>query len=81
MFRAAFLTVGLYLVLCGAGLLFVDDLQLSQRVSGAENVVLQAVTQADQAGRRHLRPPEWLPFTFMGVGGVTMMYAVALPRG
>jgi len=80
MFRAAFLSCGLYLALCGAGLLFVDDLQLSARAAAGENPVLVAVTQVDSEGHHHLHPPEWMPFLLLGLGLITMLYAVALPR-
>ncbi len=80
MIRAAFLSAGLYVVLCGAGCLFVDDVQLSSRVPGEPAFLLNLLTQVDSEGRRHVHPPEWIPFTLMGLGGVTMLYAVALPR-
>jgi hypothetical protein len=78
--RAAFLSAGLYLVLCGTGLLFVDDFRISERTSVDKSAWLHVLTSADSGGRRHIHPPEWLPFTCIGVGGVTMLYAVALPR-
>ena len=80
MLRAAFLSAGLYLALCGTGLLVVDDVRLTDQVSDLNTPVLKAITHADEDGRQHFHPPEWMPFTFIGVGGVTMLYAVALPR-
>lgn len=80
MVRAAFLSAGLYLALCGTGLLIVDDVQLTARVSESGSPLIARLTRKDDAGRRHFTPPNWLPFTCIGVGGVTMLYAVALPR-
>ncbi|HWL09701.1 MAG TPA: hypothetical protein VNQ76_14920 [Planctomicrobium sp.] len=81
MIRAAFLSAGLYVVLCGVGLLFVDHIQLSQRVTNGAPYLVRSITSEDEAGQRQFHPPEWMPFTLMGLGGVTMLYAVALPRG
>ena len=80
MIRAAFLTMGLYLSLCGAGLFFVDDVTLTQRASSVNSKVLDLVTTRLESGRRKFDPPEWACFTCVGVGGVTMLYAIALPR-
>jgi len=80
MIRASFLTVGLYLALCGAGLLVVDEVRLTKRVSQMDSQVADYVTTMHSDGQRRFHPPEWMPFTFIGVGGVTMMYAVALPK-
>jgi hypothetical protein len=68
------------LALCGTGLLFVDDFRLRDRTTVEESSWVRALALADSTGRQHIHPPEWLPFTCIGVGGVTMLYAVALPR-
>ncbi|WP_437224604.1 hypothetical protein SH661x_003702 [Planctomicrobium sp. SH661] len=80
MYRAAFLAFGLYMVLSGGGLLFVDDVALNARISSKASPVLQWMGSSDESGRCHLQPPEWVPFTLIGVGIVTMLYSVALPR-
>jgi len=80
MYRAAFLAFGVYLVLLGAGLLLIDEVALSQKVSHRAAPVLRLVGDADAAGRYHLQPPDWVPFTSMGIGIVTMLYAIALPK-
>lgn len=80
MYRAAFLSVGLYMVLCGVGFLFVDDVKLKEQASTAAPRIFRAVSRVDPEGRRHVTPPEWFPYTCIGVGTVTMLYAVALPR-
>ena len=80
MIRAAFLTIGLYLSLCGAGLFVVDEVTLTERFSNSPSLVLHLLTDLSENGLRTFHPPEWMPFTCVGVGGVTMLYAIALPR-
>lgn len=80
MIRAAFLTMGLYLSLCGAGLFVVDEVTLTERISQNPSPLIQWTTTPTERGLRRLNPPEWMCFTCFGVGGVTMLYALALPR-
>lgn len=80
MYRAAFLAFGVYLLLSGAGLLFIDEVALSKQVSRRAAPVLSLMGDEDPEGRYHLQPPDWFPFTSMGLGIVTMLYAIALPK-
>lgn len=80
MIRAAFLTMGLYLSLCGAGLFVVDEVTLTKKFSETDSPVIRFVTSPTKQGKRLFNPPEWMSFTCVGVGGVTMLYAIALPR-
>ena len=80
MIRAAFLASGLFLALSGAGLFVVDQVVLTEKVSQADAPPLDWLTSRNESGRRLFNRPEWMPFTFIGVGGVTMLYAVALPK-
>ncbi len=80
MIRAAFLTMGLYLSLCGAGLFIVDQVALTKRFSQTDSKIVQLTTTLTSSGIRIFNPPEWMAFTCVGVGGVTMLYAVALPK-
>ena len=80
MIRAAFLTIGLYISLCGMGLFVVDEVTLTERMSASPSLLLTLVTDVTTSGLRTFHPPEWMPFTCVGVGGVTMLYAIALPR-
>lgn len=80
MVRAAFLTMGLYLSLCGAGLFVVDEVTLTERFSAKPTPLVQMLTTLSSEGLRIFNPPEWMSFTCVGVGGVTMLYAIALPK-
>lgn len=80
MIRAAFLASGLFLALSGAGTFYVAQVTLTEQASRNESPMLDWIAQKGIDGRRQFNRPEWMPFTFIGVGGVTMLYALALPR-
>jgi hypothetical protein len=80
MYRAAFLACGVYIMLAGSGLLFVDEIALTPRLSQQAQPYLRVVGKEDERGRYHVQPPEWVPFTLMGLGMVTVLYAIALPK-
>lgn len=80
MIRAAFLTIGLYISLCGAGLFAVSEVTLNEKFSTSPSLLVDLITERANSGLRIFHPPDWMPFTCIGVGGVTMLYAIALPR-
>lgn len=80
MVRVAFLTAGLTLALWGAALFGIEEVTLSQRVGTEDTLLVNWLSQVSATGRRVVHPPDWLSYTCVGVGGVTMLYAVALPR-
>ncbi|MEW4488830.1 hypothetical protein AB1L42_12155 [Thalassoglobus sp. JC818] len=80
MIRSAFLTVGLYMLLCGVVLCVVEEVVFNAKISETPAPVVELLTRVADNGLRTFHPPEWMAFTFVGVGAVTMMYAIALPR-
>lgn len=78
--RAAFFAFGLTLAGSGSLLFAVDSITLKKRVSEAPVPAMSWVTSATKDGRRIITPPDWIPFTLIGIGGVTVLYAVALPK-
>ncbi|MCA8997244.1 MAG: hypothetical protein KDA80_09660 [Planctomycetaceae bacterium] len=77
--RSLFFLLGLYLVLSGAGLFLVDEVTLTSRATEAAPPFLREFATSPSETPLRLNPPEWLPLTCIGLGGVTLMYAVALP--
>jgi hypothetical protein len=77
MFRAAFSALGINLTLWGAGLFYVEAVKLKPDMP--QNPLVSLLT--DTAGNDrtiHLAP--WLPYTLIGVGVITILYSIALPR-
>jgi len=80
MYRAGFLALGLFLILSGGLCFFVDFITLNSRVSHNASLVLQLLGTPDSTGRYQLDPPDWVPYTCIGIGMVTILYSIALPK-
>ena len=77
MIRAAFSALGINLTLFGSGLFYVEAVKL--RPDMPQNPVVSMLTYTAGDDRTiHLAP--WLPYTLIGVGVVTILYSIALPR-
>lgn len=79
--RAAFFALGLTLAGGGSALFAIDSVTLTKSISNANVPVVTWISAPDSAGQRIVNPPDWVPFTLVGIGGVTVLYALALPRG
>lgn len=77
MIRAAFSAFGINLTLWGAGLFYVEAVKLKPDMP--QNPIVSLLTStADNDHTIHLAP--WLPYTLIGIGVVTILYSIALPR-
>ncbi len=77
MLRSLFLSVGVFVALVGAGLLKVDTIVLTgegELVSDYHGLI-----RVDDGDRHVIDPPDWAPFSLMAIGGVTILYSIALP--
>lgn len=94
MIRAAFFSCGCFVTLCGAALLFVDRVVLTDYASRrVRETVCEAAKKepakwrliyavdgetAPEAGEV-IDPPDWGGFCLLSVGGVTLLYSLCLP--
>jgi hypothetical protein len=82
MLRGTFFSIGMFIALCGVSLLFVDKLVVNvasddgQRSPGFRGML----ANNPQQKQRVIDPPDWVSFSLLSVGAVTMLYAVALPK-
>lgn len=77
MIRAAFSALGFTLTLWGAGLFYVDAVTL--KPDTPHNPLLSMISHSTD-GDQTIQFAQWLPYTLIGVGVVTILYAIALPR-
>ncbi len=83
MLRAFFFACGIFISMWGATFLMVDQMTFAWKVEP----VLQRdpefrgfyVTMNDNR-QRVFNPPQWMAFSLMSIGTVTMLYSVALPK-
>ena len=81
MVKSCFFSIGLFVTLCGASLLFVDKLILNVNEDPQQESAISSMFSSVTPERQNvIDPPEWAAFSFMSVGAVTMLYAVALPK-
>ncbi|MBO09144.1 MAG: hypothetical protein CMJ68_00080 [Planctomycetaceae bacterium] len=77
MLRSIFLSAGVFVVLVGASLFQVDRVVLNGEGEIEED--LFGLVTADESGRHVIQPPDWAPFSLVAIGGVTCLYAFAVP--
>jgi len=79
MWRAFFLGVGISMVLFGAESLIVERAVLAETagriLESAELTSAQIVNQS-----RVFNRPEWVPWTLLSIGILTILYSFSLPR-
>ena len=80
MIRALFFGVGAFVGLWGMSLFAVDGVLLTLAPEATDSRLIQAVSIASVDGRRMIDPPDWVSYTLVSMGGLTMLYSVALPR-
>ena len=77
MIRAIFSALGINMALWGAGLFYVETVTL--KPDAPSNPILSLITHSAGSDRA-IQFAQWLPYTLIGVGVVTILYAIALPR-
>lgn len=87
MLRAIFVAWGLFLAMSGGSLLMVDKMVLTVKDEPPKEEVVQddeefrGLFMGESVNKQKVfDPPEWLAFSLMSVGTVTMLYAIALPK-
>jgi hypothetical protein len=67
MWRSLFMAVGLFMLVMGAESLLIDSATLANR--GDPTV-----------GSREVIPPEWVPWSLLSGGAVTILYSITIPQ-
>ncbi len=81
MIRSTFFALGLFLAACGASFLVVDKFVLNFKGQPASEEGIRALFVSITPDRQKVfDPPQWLAFSLMSVGSVTVLYSLALPK-
>jgi hypothetical protein len=91
MLRATFFAGGVFIALWGTAFLFVDQIVLKaqedyvmqpERPAGFRGLFMPSGQPETITGKRPkvLDIPQWAAFSLISIGGVTMLYAAALPK-
>jgi hypothetical protein len=78
MLRAMFFATGTFAALCGAVLFRVDRVVLTRSADDVR--IVDVIGRSLPDSRCEIDPPEWLAYTLVSTGVLTMLYALALPK-
>lgn len=79
MIRALLFAFGLVGTLIGGGLFYVDSIQLKIRAEDKIPHWVNLFCSSGSNGSLMIDPAEWLPYTLVGMGALTVLYSLALP--
>lgn len=81
MLRGTFFSIGMFITLWGVSFLFVDKFVINTHDDQARNPNFRGLFTGNSPQREKIiDPPDWVAFSMLSVGAVTMLYAVALPK-
>ncbi len=83
MIRSFFFACGIFVAMWGATFLMVDQMVFSWKV---EPIIQRDpdfrgfYVTLNENRQRVFNPPQWIAFSLMSIGTVTMLYSMALPK-
>ena len=81
MVRTTFFAIGFCLAMFGASFLLVDKFVLKLKSDSRRDPGTRALFVSLSPDRQNVfDPPDWLAFSMLSVGSVTMLYSIALPK-
>jgi hypothetical protein len=80
MWRALFLAIGFWLCLLGAQCLVVERAVLAKAAATPRPMLSADMTFTAPGVQPAIETREWMPFTFLGLGLVIILYTFTLPR-
>lgn len=83
MIRAIAFAAGMFVALCGSSFLLVDEMVLTLQHEPQQPRTEEfrgMFMHVNKEQQKVFTPPQWLAFTLMSIGSVTMLYSVALPK-
>jgi len=76
MWRALFLSLGVYCVMLGLECLFIDKAVLNASQESSPKATAQRLLPA----HREVVPPEWAPWSLLSGGAVVILYTFTIPK-
>jgi hypothetical protein len=80
MARAFFFTIGLFATLVGAECLIVDRAVLNLDRPVAQRQGFFPMVRGSVRPKREIEPPDWMGWSLISAGAVTMLYSITLPK-
>jgi hypothetical protein len=81
MLRAMFFAGGMFIIMLGLSTMVVDKLVLHGQEDARRDPNFRGIFTSLNEHRQHVfDPPDWAGFSLLSVGGITILYSLALPR-
>lgn len=81
MLRATFFALGMFVLMWGACLFYVDEFVLAARSDAPGGMRINGrYTTFNTKDRLTIDPPEWAAVGLLSLAAVTLIYSIALPR-
>jgi hypothetical protein len=83
MWRAFFLSIGIYFCILGGECLVVDKFVLVTKAEATETPTSATLfgSPPPAAANKEFEPAEWAPWSFLSAGAVIILYALTINRG
>ncbi len=78
MWRSLFLAIGITLCIFGVECMFIEEAVLAKSV--AEHAPAAGGSLSSGGATREIKTKEWMPWCFLGVGAVIILYTITIPR-
>ena len=76
MWRAFFLSIGIYACILGGECLVVERVVLNR----TEKVASTMPLVPGEARKKEITPPDWAPWSLLSFGVITMIYSFTIPK-
>ena len=81
MLRAAFFAGGMFVIMLGLSTMCVDKVILHAKDDPRRDPNFRGFYTSVNEQKQHVfDPPDWAGFSLLSVGGVTILYSLALPK-
>ncbi len=80
MWRSIFYAIGISLCLLGAECFVIEEAVLAECVAPSAPIVAADGTINPSRKSREIKTQEWMPYSFLGVGTLIILYTITLPR-
>ena len=80
MWRAFFLAIGIWFCILGIECLVVDKAVLADAVSTPAPLLAADGTFTPPGSRSEIDTREWMPWSFLTVGMVVILYSITIPK-
>jgi len=80
MWRSVFYAIGISLCVLGAECFVIEEAVLAESIAPRAPIVAADGTINPSGMNREIKTQEWMPYAFLSVGALIILYTITLPR-